>query len=395
MLKTCPECEQSVSEKAYTCPHCGFPLKEPATKKKKTAKRRRLPNGFGQITKISGRNLKNPYRAMVTVGKDDLGKPISKLLKPRAYFQSYNDAYNALVEYNKDPFDISESITMNDLFQRWIVDHSSAGNRSKKNIKCAWQYCEQIYSIKVQSLRARHIKQLFLHPYKTVNDEKIAAGPASSALLKSIMNQLCDFAISLDLMTRNYARENAITIDHQEKHHKSFTQEEMDSMWRHSDNKYTAMILFQCYMGWRPSEMLSIKRENVNLNDMYIIGGLKTKAGINRMVPIHSKIKEIFFRFWNFSSGSEWLFPSPINKDNHLTYNGYTNYFNSVIDLCALESGHRPHDCRKHFVTMAKAAYVDEYAIKRIVGHSIKDITENTYTDRSIEWLKSEIEKIK
>ena len=43
---------------------------------------------------------------------------------------------------------------------------------------------------------------------------------------------------------------------------------------------------------------------------------------------------------------------------------------------------------------MAKKRGVDEYAIKYIVGHTISDITERVYTDRNIEWLKSEIQKI-
>lgn len=48
-----------------------------------------------------------------------------------------------------------------------------------------------------------------------------------------------------------------------------------------------------------------------------------------------------------------------------------------------------------HFVTMAKKYGIDEYAIKYIVGHSITDITEKVYTQREINWLKEEIEKIK
>ena len=44
---------------------------------------------------------------------------------------------------------------------------------------------------------------------------------------------------------------------------------------------------------------------------------------------------------------------------------------------------------------MAKRANVDEYAIKRIIGHQIVDLTERVYTDRSIDWLRSEIEKIR
>lgn len=28
MIEKCPECELPVSDKAITCPHCGYPLKE-------------------------------------------------------------------------------------------------------------------------------------------------------------------------------------------------------------------------------------------------------------------------------------------------------------------------------------------------------------------------------
>ena len=38
---------------------------------------------------------------------------------------------------------------------------------------------------------------------------------------------------------------------------------------------------------------------------------------------------------------------------------------------------------------------MDEYALKRMMGHQIKDITEATYTKRPISWLEEEIEKIK
>lgn len=44
---------------------------------------------------------------------------------------------------------------------------------------------------------------------------------------------------------------------------------------------------------------------------------------------------------------------------------------------------------------MAKAAGVDEYAIKYIVGHVITDITEKVYTERDIDWLTMEMKKIK
>ena len=36
---------------------------------------------------------------------------------------------------------------------------------------------------------------------------------------------------------------------------------------------------------------------------------------------------------------------------------------------------------------------VNEYTLKRLVGHHISDVTENVYTDRPISWLREEIEK--
>ena len=61
MLITCPECELQVSDKALTCPHCGYPMQQTLKKQKvryKNRKHRRLPNGFGQISEIKNRKLR-------------------------------------------------------------------------------------------------------------------------------------------------------------------------------------------------------------------------------------------------------------------------------------------------------------------------------------------------
>lgn len=73
----------------------------------------------------------------------------------------------------------------------------------------------------------------------------------------------------------------------------------------------------------------------------------------------------------------------------------YANRFSKVMEALHLNSEHRPHDPRTTFITMAKKSGMDEYALKRVVGHKIEDITESTYTKRDIEWLRTDIEKIK
>ena len=76
------------------------------------------------------------------------------------------------------------------------------------------------------------------------------------------------------------------------------------------------------------------------------------------------------------------------------TYDKYRARFNKVIDYLKLNPEHRPHDPRKHFVTLAKKYKVDEYALKYIVGHTIQDLTEKVYTERDVEWFNEELLKI-
>lgn len=57
----------------------------------------------------------------------------------------------------------------------------------------------------------------------------------------------------------------------------------------------------QCYMGWRPQEMALLKVEEVNLDDWYIRGGIKTDAGKQRVVPIHTRIRPLIKRNYDFA----------------------------------------------------------------------------------------------
>lgn len=213
--------------------------------------------------------------------------------------------------------------------------------------------------------------------------------------IKNTIAMMLDYAIQYEYIDRNCARNYKIVVDVAEKDkevknaHQSFTDEEMSVLWRNVDVvPEVDMIIIQCYTGWRPGELVKLTRGSVNIDDQCIIGGSKTESGRNRIVPIHPKIKEIVInRYRQCTNDDDFLFDIQ-------SYAKYHKRFEEIINILDLNPKHRPHDPRKHFVSMAKRYDVDEYAIKYIVGHRIKDITERVYTDRNIDWLKTEMSKI-
>lgn len=398
MLTLCPECQLQISDKAHTCPHCGYPLKSgshpyhPRTSQKRAHKR--LPNGFGQISKITSKPLRNPYRAMITVGKNpDTGRPIVKMLPGNAYFATYNEAYEALLKYNKDP-NITEApkMTVEELFDEWSKWYYTVLSKSAISThNSAWNASKVLYRMQVSELKAKNIREC-------IND---ATAITLKPRIKTLFALMLDYAVEREYCEQNVAKliklDPAVSkeLGVTQTPHIAFTEDELNIMWKNvMSTKFVDYILIQCYMGVRPRELLGIKVENVDFENWTITCGMKTKAGKNRVIPIHSAIRNLVKMKYKVACAldSPYLFNNIRSKG--MSYDSYKNYFDEAMKELKLNEGHRPHDPRKTFVTLAKKYNVDEYAIKRIIGHTIVDLTEEVYTERSIDWLREEIEKI-
>ena len=64
-------------------------------------------------------------------------------------------------------------------------------------------------------------------------------------------------------------------------------------LWDNLELRGAKEVLILIYTGFRASEFLQIKKENIDFLNWTIRGGLKTEAGKDRLVPIHSKILEL------------------------------------------------------------------------------------------------------
>lgn len=374
----------------------------------------KLPNGYGSVTKLSG-NRRNPYIARVTLGWNH-DKTTDKLVQNRVTIGTYKtkkEALQALAEYAANPYDIqNNNLTLAELYQKWTDAYfpTLGSESSQRTIISAWRYCHAIHGMRVKDIRARHIKGIMENGY-IISDrgknagEKIKASAGTKSRIKSMFNLMLDYALEYELIDKNYARTFDLSNDiikekeATTKGHIIFTDAEMQTLWDNVDSlRFVDWILIQCYMGWRPQELAKLKIDDVHLDEGYITGGMKTDAGKNRIVPIHSRIFDLVKKNYETSValGSEYLFndPSAVKGGMTITYDKYAGRFTKIISALNLREDHRPHDPRKTFITMAKKADVDEYVIKRLIGHRITDITEAAYTERDVDWLKEELEKI-
>lgn len=277
-------------------------------------------------------------------------------------------------------------ILFKELYDMWLNEHKHYVSSNRiVTYHVAYKHASYLHNMKVKDIKCVHIKQVI---------NSIDREPTKKTV-KILLNMLFDYALENEIVDKNYARITKINADFNKvyKPHRALKQDEIKIVY---DNRYlnvAKMILIQCYTGLRPGELMDIRINNVHLDEYYMIGGLKTKAGINRTIPIHPFIYEYIKYFYENSIkyNNEYLIFNDHHK--HLTYK---NYLLKFKDFCLKYNIYdlRPHDCRKYFITIAKKVKMDEYALKRIVGHEISDITEKVYTERSIDWLKEEMNKI-
>lgn len=371
-------------------------------KRKATPKHPKLPNGFGGITEIKKKNLRKPFRAMVTVGKDREGTPIRKTV---GYYESWYDAYNALVEYNKNPYSLDkEELTMETLYSKWSESYFEelSGKSSTRTVTAAWEYVTPTFRrLKVSSITPQMMKD-FINQDAHRIDEKgktIYASDNTKARLKSMFNLMFDYAVLSNVVNINPARQFTLKgiqgkIERQRKDKNAISEEHEQELWDDIEFGCIRMVLINIYSGWRPDELIELKKKNVDLQKMIMIGGEKTKAGTNRLVPIHPKIKELVKYYYDKSDGEYLFYDYDKVKTERMTYDKYRVRFKKIM----IRHGWNEYSpsCPRHtFSTKAKMAKMDELARKLMMGHEITDVTDKHYTHLDLEkFLSEEILKI-
>ena len=373
----------------------------------------KLPNGWGQIRHL-GKGRRNPYGVYPPATEEyDNGQkktpPALCYVSDRMVGLAVLTAYHAgtykpgdevliekqmrttevgkkfferiLADYNKAMFQIEpeSSPTFKEVFEKYYLDkfeveydHEGPKKGMEASMTAAYKNSRQLHDVPMRDIKAED--------FQSALDAVCARLAHSSAeLVLTLFHQVSRYALANDLIDKDYSAFVRIKSPDDDEHGVPFSEDDLKTLWKHRDDDIVEMLLIMCYSGYRISEY---KTMDINLKDMYFQGGLKTQAGKNRIVPIHSAIlplvRKRLRRCGALLPVSDALFRKRM--------------YSTLLDL-KIEK-HTPHDCRHTFSALCERYEVREADRKRMLGHAL-DLTNGVYGHRTVEELRAEIEKIK
>lgn len=330
------------------------------------------PNGFGTVVKLSG-NRRKPYAVRKTVGWNEKGYPIYRAI---GYAPTREEGLMMLAEYNRNPYDVDmHRITVAEVYQKWSDRNFPKMSKSlTSSLKSAWKHCKNVYNIKYKELKAYQMQDCI---------DACGCGYSTKGAIKNLFGHLDAFAMELDIiMKRCSDLISAPPVPDTKKI--PFTEDEIAAVWNIADQEWADSVLVFLYMGWRISELLSIRVGDVDLTEQTITAGTKTKNGKNRIVPIHPKILP-FIRA-RIAEGGEYLFS---HNGERCSPDRYYDFWNAIMEqLC---TKHTPHECRHTFRSRLDSAGANKVCIDLLMGHKSKEVGERVYTHKTLDELRETI----
>lgn len=365
----------------------------------------RLPNGYGSIRYL-GKGRRNPFAVHPPViNFDDDGRA----LRPAAicYVDSWMKGFAVLTAYKaghytpgmEDEINITDTGNIDILAGRILADYNHIKGVPKENTRTFAEVYEEFYNWKYNSgkiysdaskrstqaaykncsaLHNRIFKELRYDDLQNIINS-CTLKHSSLELIVSLFKQIYAYADIQEYTDRDYSAHIKINRPDDDESGIPFTDKELAKIWAHKTDPTAELILIMCYSGFR---ITAYKTLEINLKEEYFRGGIKTAAGKDRIVPIHSAILPLVKR--------------RLDRDGKLLNATYT-FRRDMYDFLEQYkiNKHTPHDCRHTFSYLCEKYGVNENDRKRMLGHSFgTDITNQVYGHRTLEELRNEIEKI-
>ena len=378
-----------------------------------------FPNGFGTIRKLSGKR-RNPYAVHPPcVLRNENGnyiQPPALCYVPDWYTGfAVLSAYHAGTYKKGMEYDIHRSVEKSvvdlDEFCAGVMANFALFTSSRPREKTFAEVREAWYAFKhgknatrhvdshtddvalryVASLDDRQFRSLTLDDLQAVvnsaHSERKSRDGQIVYLKKSslkhvvrVLKEIYAYADIRGLCNKNYAQYLKMPAREEIAEGSPFWDDDLAKLWADKDNPVSRSLLIMIYSGFRISAWDNME---INLDELYFCGGVKTAAGRGRIVPIHSGIVS--------------LVREALAGDGIVgcTRSAFSYRMKKRLDYLGI-SDRSPHDCRHTFSRLCEHYGVPEADRKRLMGHSLSDdLTNGVYGHRTLEELRTSIELIK
>lgn len=319
-------------------------------------------------------------------------------------YTSRKEAREALDLYIRHPT-LKYNFTLEDMYNDWEKNaFSDLSAQTKTSWTTSWAKIKGCPSPALAPMLMREITTGDIrdlldyyareHLEKNKEGKDVTVPPLSKSYItkiKALMTQLCTHAVENNIIERNYAA--LVKIPKMEAGtRRAFTDLEFQKLekgWETAPGGDACLVL--CYTGFRVSEFCQLTRFSFDPKTKTLRGGLKTEAGKDRVIPVHTKILPIIERWYAASQGP--LYPRPDGK----AYNKDTfssGVWKPCMQSLGLPDDLTPHSARHTFGTRMSAAGARPEDIQRIMGHADYSMTANTYINQDDSALFQAIEKM-
>lgn len=264
-------------------------------------------------------------------------------------------------------------MTFSEVYEEWSrKKYPTVSESNVKGYSASYKACTILYHRIFKDLKLADLQQVI---------DTCGKNYPTLKKIKILFNQLYGFALKNDICNKDYSSfvDIAQYKDRNPNKHSrnKFSKEEVEKIWTMKDDKYYQIPLMLLYNGTRISEFLSLKKENVHLDEQYFdVIDSKTENGI-RKVPIADKLLPFYKHWYESCPDCEYLLHTEDGKPFK-----YRNYFDSYWTPLMEQIGinRTPHCTRHTCISMLSEAGIQETTIKKIVGHSgAMTLTEKVY----------------
>lgn len=353
----CIKCKKDIPDGSVFCCWCGKQQQSPQRKALKRA------NGTGTVYKLQGRRTR-PWVA--AKGKTIIG-----------YYDKKTAALDALARLQGRSIDEIYNWTFKQVYEAWKDEHfRDIGAKGIESYERAYDVFEPLHDRKFRELRTAD--------YQIVIDKYSDKSHSLLSKFKQLATQMSQWGIRQELITTNFA--SFIKLPENVKKEKEIFSEEDIQKLEADGSQAAKLALMMVYTGMRIGELFGLRTENVH--ETYVIGGEKTEAGRNRIIPIRSEGRKYFAEFKERAKGE--LLISGYAGQKVIANFRKRDYY-PLLERLGI-SKKTPHATRHTFASWAVANNIKPELLQKMLGHADYSTTANIYEHFDIDQLVNAID---